>query len=218
MGFLDRLFGRNTEPKPQQRPEPQPQQRQSLQANAPLTDEQALERYRYLLRTAPPEAIEQAHQEAFTQLTLEQRALALRELSNTLPASERAGLAPNQDDPKSLARLATRAELRQPGTMERTFGSSGPGMGGFGGGGMFGGSFMSSLAAGFVGSMVANQLYDSFSGGDAGAADGGADVSGDAAAGEPAADAGGFDGDLGTDVSGDFGGGDFGGDFGGGDF
>ncbi len=210
MGFLDRLFGRNPEPKPEQRQAPQPQQRQPLQANAPLTDEQALERYRYLLRTAPPEAIEQAHQEAFTQLTPEQRALALRELSSTLPASERGGLAPNQDDPKSLARLATRAELRQPGTMERTFGASGRGMGG---GGMFGGSFMSSLAAGFVGSMVANQLYDSFSGGDEGMADSSGDVSDDSAA-----DSGGFDGGYGTDVSGDFGGGDVGGDFGGGDF
>ena len=33
------------------------------------TDEQAIARYRYLLRTAPPEAIEQAHAEAFAQLT-----------------------------------------------------------------------------------------------------------------------------------------------------
>jgi hypothetical protein len=29
------------------------------------------------------------------------------------------------DDPQSLARLATRAEVRRPGTMERTFGGMG---------------------------------------------------------------------------------------------
>ena len=37
------------------------------------TDEQAIARYRYRLKTAPPETIEQAHAEAFAQLTPEQR-------------------------------------------------------------------------------------------------------------------------------------------------
>ena len=55
MGILDRLFGqeRPASPKDVQRtPEASP-------------NDQALERYRYLVRTAPPEAIEQAHREAF---------------------------------------------------------------------------------------------------------------------------------------------------------
>ena len=34
-----------------------------------LTDEQAVERYRYMLRTAPPDTIEQAHEEAFSRLS-----------------------------------------------------------------------------------------------------------------------------------------------------
>ena len=38
-------------------------------------DEVAVERYRYLLRTAPPETIEAAHHEAFARLTEEQRAV-----------------------------------------------------------------------------------------------------------------------------------------------
>ena len=38
-------------------------------------DEQAIERYRYMLNTAPPETIEQAHAEAFARLTPEQRRL-----------------------------------------------------------------------------------------------------------------------------------------------
>ena len=36
-------------------------------------DEAAIARYRYMLKTAPPETIEQAHAEAFAQLTPEQR-------------------------------------------------------------------------------------------------------------------------------------------------
>ena len=43
----------------------------------PLTDEQALARYRYMLATAPPEDIERAHEEAFAQLSPEQRQQAL---------------------------------------------------------------------------------------------------------------------------------------------
>ena len=44
-------------------------------------DEIAIERYRYLLRTAPPETIEQAHAEAFAKLTPAQRAQVFQELS-----------------------------------------------------------------------------------------------------------------------------------------
>ena len=67
MGFLDRLFGgddRDRQPAPQV-PQ-QPQQRLS-------EDELAIERYRYLLRTAPPESIEAVHAEAFAKLSPEQR-------------------------------------------------------------------------------------------------------------------------------------------------
>ena len=153
-----------------------------------MTDDQAIERYRYLLATAPPEDIERAHEEAFSRLTPEQRQTVLRRLSEFVPPAEVRG-----DDPASLARTATRAELRQPGTMERAFGGgwNGPGLGSF---------FLSSLAGAFIGSAIADSFFDG------GGSDGGAD-SGDT--GE-AADAGDF-GD-----GGDFGGGDLG-DFGGGD-
>src|SRR5688500_19125245 len=117
MGFLDRLFGRD-EPE-QQQPDPARQApRRGAVDGEQLTDERALERYRYLLRTAPPEAIEQAHAEAFAQLTPAQRRLVLEGLNGDLPPGERA----DRDDPQSLARMATRAELRRPGTLERTFG------------------------------------------------------------------------------------------------
>ena len=231
MGFLQRLFGDGEE----QRPEPERARetaRLSPEDQQRAADEQAIARYRYLIRTAPPEAIEQAHAEAFARLTPEQRRQVLEELSKELPPHERV----QRDDPQSLARMATRAEIRQPGVVERIFVPT-PMMGGFGmmGGGLFGGGFMSSLAGAFVGSMVAQGLYDSMTdvpalgdnavdpGADAGAGtevgydqpvDAQADYSGDMAGdvgayGEPG-------GDFGTDLGGDFG--DFGGDFGGGEF
>ena len=85
-----------------------------------------------MLKTAPPEMIEQAHQEAFAKLTLAQRAWVLRELATVTPEGEQVALAVGSGDPKTLARLATRAEMRQPGVMERIFGgrSMGTGMGG----------------------------------------------------------------------------------------
>ena len=162
-----------------------------------MDDQRAIERYRYMLRTAPPDDIERAHAEAFAQLSPEQRATVLRELSRQVPAGEAAG----GDDPRSLARMATRAEMRQPGTIERTFaGVQGPGLGGM---------FLSTLAGAFVGTAIA----DAFFANDAGSPDG-ADAGGeaDADAGAEGGDFGG--GDLGDFGGGDFGGGDFG-DFGG---
>jgi len=151
-----------------------------------MNDQRAIDRYRYLLQTAPPEDIERAHEEAFARLTPEQRAMVLRQLSQTLPPSELGG-----DDPKSLARAATRAEMREPGTMERTFGGGVvPGLGSM---------FLATLAGAFVGSSIANSFDDS----------------------DQSSGAEGTDGDLAGDSgdTGDFGGGDFGGgDFGGGDF
>jgi hypothetical protein len=184
MGFLDRLLGRSTGP------ESRPRQHASVSSPAApgeLTDEQALERYRYLVRTAPPQALEQAHEEAFAKLTPEQRRLALRDLSAAVPEHERTG----GDDPRSLARMATRAETSRPGTVERAFG---------GGGGMLGGTLLGSFAAAFAGSLVAQSLFS--------------ELSDEEAGGE--ADAG-AEGDAG-DTGGDTGGGDFGGgDVGGGD-
>ena len=85
-------------------------------------DQQALERYRYMLRTAPPETIEQAGA-----------------------------------SPQALARVATRAEMRQPGSTERMFGQAG----GMSMGGMMAGSLMSSIAGAVIGSMIARQFFSS---------------------------------------------------------
>jgi hypothetical protein len=127
-------------------------------------DAQAIARYRYLLRTAPPEAIEQAHAEAFAQLTPEQRRRLLSELAADMPPAERNAALRNGDQPGALAQAATRAELREPGSMERAWNrmSAGPAPGmGMGLGGMFAGSFLASMAGSVLGTMMAQQFFGS---------------------------------------------------------
>jgi hypothetical protein len=195
MGFLDRLFGRRNEP-PAHSAAPTYHGHGDREYQQPSADEQALQRYRYMLKTAPPETIEQAHEEAFAKLTLAHRAQALRELAALTPEGERAALAGSRDDdPKTLARLATRAEMRQSGAMERTFGGGGLRTG-------MGGTIFGSLVAGFVGSMIAQQFLDSV----------GDDIGFDE--GDPTTELG--DEQVADSAGDDFG--DFGGDFGGGDF
>ena len=204
MDMLRRLFGGEEPESRAARPRPRSREMSS--------DEQAVERYRYLLRTAPPETIEEAHAEAFAKLTPEQRRMVLQELDSTLTPAERAAGASYDEDPRSLARLATRAEMRQPGTLERTWSGmpAGVGMGGIGMGGLMMGNFMSTIAGVIIGSAIADAfLGDAGYDGSAEAADASADTSG-AESGDFGAGDSGF-GDAGTF-------GDFGGDFGGGDF
>jgi len=228
MGLFDRLFGRRN-------PAPSGRRPYGHQRAGQTSDEQAVARYRYLLRTAPPEQIEQAHAEAFAQLTPDQRQQVLAQLAAAVPAGER----PRTDDPRTLARVATRAELRQPGTLERALGGYGPGYGpgpgpgygpgygpaygpgyGYGGpgiGSMIGGSLLGTVGGLVIGSAVADALFDTGLG-DGGLFGGG----GEEAYAEGYQDGAGADGDYGDgggdygDAGGDFGGdagGDFGGDF-----
>lgn len=170
MGIFDFIFGRRGGQQEQQR------------AAAPLSfgdgpvrlgaaphgqpadeNERALERYRYMLRTAPPETIERAHAEAFERLSPEQRAYVLQALAAELPAAERDAAERAGSDPHSLARTATRAELRAPGLVERTLAARpAHGHGGAPGGGMgmMAGTLLASFAAGFAGSMVASAFFD----------------------------------------------------------
>ncbi|MFC9919222.1 hypothetical protein [Agromyces binzhouensis] len=213
MGFLDRLFGggddRSARPAP-----PVPQARRLSE------DELAIERYRYLLRTAPPESIEAVHAEAFSKLTPEQRQQVYRSLAEQAPAGERLV----SDDPGALARAATRQELRQPGSMERAFagapGAAGAAPGARGAapsfGSMVGGSMLGTIAGVVIGSAIAQAfLPDPWAFDAAGATDGGAS-GGDDVGADAGADAGSIDAAGAGDAGGDWGGfGDFGG---GGDF
>ncbi|WP_394823141.1 hypothetical protein [Pendulispora albinea] len=170
MGILDRLFGgTSSSQRPANfdpgAPAASPARPAPSASGGATSDEDALRRYRYLLRTAPPEAIEQAHAEAFAQLTPEQRAQALRSLAEAVPEGERRATQ-NQTDPQALARMATRAELRQPGVLERVFGGGGM-LGGGGGmasgmGGAFAGSLLGSIAGSFIGSSIASHFLGGF--------------------------------------------------------
>jgi hypothetical protein len=178
-------------------------QRPYAPAGAIDPDQLAVERYRYLLRTAPPDQLEQAHEEAFTRLTPEQRRMVLDALRQEVEPAESCGVT---EDPRDLARLATRAEVRKPGTIERAFGGgAGTGIGGTGGF-MFGG-FLPTLAGAFMGTAIASMLFSSL-GGD------GAFGAGDAAASEGDAGDAGSDGGDSTADAGDPGGRSFGGEWG----
>lgn len=225
MGFLDRLFGSGDDehrvsappsahvPASGSRdaggryvPPPPPTAPGTASVLSP-DDARALERYRYLLRTAPPETVEEVHAEAFARLTPSQRQQVLQELSSGLPVAER----PSGDDPASLARAATRAEYSRPGFMERTFGGRSFGGGGMGDpsfGSILGASMLGTIGGYVVGSALAGSLSDP--GYAAGYEDGLAADGGDAASFDDSgiADAGGFDafgGDFGGDIGGDFG-------------
>ena len=183
MGWLDRLLGRGStrrEEPAHASPPPRVDAPAARGGGAQDPDEAAIARYRYMLRTAPPEQVEQAHREAFEKLTPEQRRQVLDQLATVVPESERRG-----DDARSLARTATRAEMRQPGTLVQVFngggygggmgrgyggggfggggfggmGMGGMGMGGMGMGGMgLGGTLLTSVAGAFVGSAIADAL------------------------------------------------------------
>jgi hypothetical protein len=106
-------------------------------------DQQAIDRYRYMLKTAPPETIEQAHAEAFAQLTPEQRRQVLQAMGDKVPPAERAMAEQGGATPQALARMATRAEIRQPGSL----------------GSMMAGGLLSSIAGAVIGSMIARQFF-----------------------------------------------------------
>lgn len=168
MSLFDRLFGA-----PAREPEGRP-------AAVRGDDERAIERYRYLLQTAPPETIEHVHAEAFAKLTAEQRRMVFDELARTAPRGE----APADDEPETLARAATRSELRSPGAMERSL--TGPSFGQ-----IVGASLVGTVAGYVIGSALASAFLPPL---DAGVADAG-DIA-DGGGGDPGFDSGGF-GDFG---------------------
>ena len=216
MGLLDRLKSYLSDDAPGSRGGPSrsgvPAARRPA-GGARSDDEIAVDRYRYLLRTAPPDAVEEVHAEAFAKLTPQQRRLVFEELSQKAAASDR----PASDDPRTLARSATRSELRQPGFLERTLG------GGMGGGGMsrgpglgtmIGGSLLGTVAGVVIGSAIADMVLPGIGDFASDFGDGAADLA------DGAGDFADGAGDFGGGGFGDFGGGDSGGGFGdfGGDF
>jgi hypothetical protein len=148
MSILDRLAGSETEAS-----------RPSGTVRRPTEANPALERYRAMVRTAPLETLERAHERAFESLTPEQRRELSHQLKVEAPADEGALFEkPGAVQPKALALLATRAEVRQPGTIEHAFSQ------------LSSAGLLTGFLAGFLGSAPAQDFHASRGGtGDAAA-------------------------------------------------
>lgn len=136
MGFLDRLFGTQ-----------QDDVSVAPRHSSVTDDKRVVQRYQYLLRNAPPETIEQVHAQAFGKLSDTERAQIYEELSRGTGTGER----PLSSEPATLARAATRAESRTPGSLERIL--SGP---------TFGAMVASSLLNKVAGYVVGSALVSAF--------------------------------------------------------
>jgi hypothetical protein len=143
----DRLTGDD-----RSRQQPQPQQPVGRQHQGPVdSDAIAIAKYDYLLRTAPPEQLEQVHHDAFARLTPAQRQQIRDRLNSELPPHEHL----RDDSAGGMARAMTRGEVARPGLVRRVLGggSVGRGRGGaFAGGAAVGAGAM---ALGGLGAAVA---------------------------------------------------------------
>ncbi|WP_420362669.1 cation-transporting ATPase [Curtobacterium aetherium] len=120
-----------------QQPGPQPSgqaQHPGRRSGTPSSeaDRVAIAKYDYLLKTADPERLEQAHHDAFARLTPEQRQQVLQRLNAEVPQHDRS----TDASPAGLARAATRGETSRPGTMRKVLGGAALGGGALAVGGL----------------------------------------------------------------------------------
>lgn len=92
-----------------------------------LDDYEVQQRYRQVLRNAPPEMIEDAHADAFSQLDPQERRLLaqrLRQQARQLesPYDDPYDRDDQDEDPRTLARMARQAEQRNPNVLDQLFG------------------------------------------------------------------------------------------------
>lgn len=131
---------------------PGQQQHGQRQHGSADSDQVAIAKYDYLLRTAPPEQLEQVHHDAFARLTPAQRQQIRNRLNSELPPHEHL----RDDSAGGMARAMTRGEVARPGLVRRVLGgggSAGRGRGGaFAGGAAVGAGAM---ALGGLGAAVA---------------------------------------------------------------
>lgn len=131
---------------------PGQQQHGHRQHRSADSDQVAIAKYDYLLRTAPPEQLEQVHHDAFARLTPAQRQQIRNRLNSELPPHEHL----RDDSAGGMARAMTRGEVARPGLVRRVLGgggSAGRGRGGaFAGGAAVGAGAM---ALGGLGAAVA---------------------------------------------------------------
>ena len=122
-GLLSGLFGQDTRDEDVQRFDDTYQRGQA----ADFDDQEVQQRYRQVLRNGPPQLVEDAHADAFAQLSPDQR----REMASRLRAQAAQLDQPYTDpydrdeydeDPRTLARMAQQAEQRNPNVLDQLFG------------------------------------------------------------------------------------------------
>ncbi|PZE63864.1 cation-transporting ATPase [Curtobacterium sp. MCBD17_021] len=175
-----------------QQPYGQPSGERSGRTPSTDADRVAIAKYDYLLKTADPERLEQAHHDAFARLSPEQRQQVLQRLNAEVPQVDRS----TDASPAGLARAATRGETSRPGTMRKVLAGTAIGGGALAVGGLAvavaGGAVLSAAAGPVLAQAadlgvdfegVASGLGDTVSGG---LGDLGGGVEGVAAQGEQA--------------------------------
>jgi hypothetical protein len=88
---------------------------QSGSPHAVAGEDQTIRQYRYLLATAPADALGAAHEDALSGLTADQRAAVLDAVQRGLVAGQRLG----PDDLPAVSRLLVHGEKRAPGEFRR---------------------------------------------------------------------------------------------------
>lgn len=111
MGLIGRLFGGRRAPEASDTP--------------PVTGPEALARWRYLLATAPPEALAAAHAEGLAAMEGDARGGVLHRMRAALAALEPGAVPPRETE--LVVRAAARAERRAPGFLERALSTDAPG-------------------------------------------------------------------------------------------
>ena len=135
MGLLDRLL--------------KSRRSADAQDGRPLTADEALARWRFLVGKAPPETLAEAHSGALDALGDGPRTEVLQRLRSGLASLETGVVVPS--DPVLVVRAAARAERRVPGFLERTLGSDARGR-----------QTLSGLAAAVVASSLASPFLRGF--------------------------------------------------------
>ncbi len=120
-----------------------------------ISVERTLQRYRFIVRTAPPDEMEEAYVAAFTAIPGEQRVRLPGELAQMLPEEERASIYLNQHDPQTLARIAIAAEQHHAGSIERVLRAVDGGLRG-----LASSTLLNTFATAFVDSRTAQRFFD----------------------------------------------------------
>jgi hypothetical protein len=98
-----------------------------------IPEDQARQQYQHFVQNAPPQAIEQVHQQYYNQMPPQQRTNFLQGLVSALTQQgydpRQAGIQttdPNRMSPQDAARLTAYAQQQQPDILHQLFGPGGP--------------------------------------------------------------------------------------------